>query len=265
MDTRAHRHWASWFVGIAIGWTWGFGFLAVILGADASRPMHLVSLVGPLLAWIVVVAAMVPRGERATFLRRVFDLRRIRPRWWLAIIGVGAGPTLAAATAGLMAGAETAWAPDAAGLWLLGITGFALAAGLAEEPGWRGLAQDGVEPTAGRWRSALILGALWSLWHLPLYFIDGTYQHGLGVGTPEFWASMVARVPLAVLLVWLVAGTKGAIAAAVLAHALGNVVGELTTSDRIVMTLEVTILALAATAAIMHSHSKPATTRPPGP
>jgi hypothetical protein len=60
--------------------------------------------------------------------------------------------------------------------------------------------------------------------------------------------SMTIRVPLAVLLVWLVTGTDGAIVAAVAAHALGNTVGEFLTTGVAAMGVELLITGLAATA-----------------
>lgn len=241
----------GWFVVIAIGWTWSLGFLAVPLGGTTGRVVHLLALLGPLLAWVGVLLAQSDKPERAAFLRRVFDVRPVRPAWWVAVVAVGAGIPGAAAALAAITGGEVGIAPDVAALSLLGVLGFALAAGVAEEPGWRGIAQDGVEQSVGRWRSAVSLGVVWSLWHLPLYFIAGTYQHGLGVGTAEFWGSMVIRVPLAVLLVWLVTSTRGAIVAAVTAHAFGNVVGELLATDRTAMTLELLLTALAAAAVVI--------------
>lgn len=249
-----------WFVAIAIGWTWSLGFTAVMLDGTAGRVVHMLALLGPLLAWLGVLLGVSNRAERAAFLGRVLDVRPVRRTWWVAAVAVGAGLTGAAAGLAALAGGEVGIEPSVSAVSLLGIVGFALAAGLAEEPGWRGIAQDGFEPKAGRWRSALALGVIWSLWHLPLYFIEGTYQHGLGVGTVEFWGSMVIRVPLAVLLVWLVASTRGAIVVAVAAHALGNTVGELLATDRTALILELLLTALAAalvvTGGVRHDRAK---------
>lgn len=247
--SRASAAW--WFVAIAIGWTWSLGFTAVALGGTTGRVLHMLALPGPLLAWQGVLLAQSNRAERAAFLRRVFDVRRVRTGGWVGILAVGVGLPGAAALLSAVIGGEVSIDSDAAAVSLLGVVGFALAAGVAEEPGWRGIAQDGVESNTGRWRGAVSLGVLWSLWHLPLYFIPGTYQHGLGVGTAEFWGSMVIRVPLAVLLVWLVVHTHGAIVAAVIAHALGNVVGEVLATDLTAMALELLLTVVAAAAVVI--------------
>lgn len=44
--------------------------------------------------------------------------------------------------------------------------------GLAEEPGWRDFALARMQHTMGPLRSALVLGPLWGLWHLPLFLTD---------------------------------------------------------------------------------------------
>lgn len=45
-----------------------------------------------------------------------------------------------------------------------------------EEIGWRGLMQPELQKKLSPLISTLIVGVVWSLWHLPLFFIVGTYQ-----------------------------------------------------------------------------------------
>lgn len=46
---------------------------------------------------------------------------------------------------------------------------------LSEEIGWRGYLQDQFSP-AHPVRTSLTIGIIWSLWHLPLFYISGTTQ-----------------------------------------------------------------------------------------
>jgi uncharacterized protein len=108
-----------------------------------------------------------------------------------------------------------------------GVVAFALAAGLVEEPGWRGAASDAWQARTHPLGAALAIGVLWALWHLPLYFIEGTYQHGLGLGSTRFWLTNLVLVQLGVLYLWLANGSGGSILVAILAHAGFNIAGEL--------------------------------------
>ncbi|MEK8171770.1 CPBP family intramembrane glutamic endopeptidase [Streptomyces sp. M19] len=45
---------------------------------------------------------------------------------------------------------------------------------LSEEPGWRGTAYPRMRASMNRFQVGLVLGVIWAVWHLPLFFIDGT-------------------------------------------------------------------------------------------
>jgi hypothetical protein len=53
------------------------------------------------------------------------------------------------------------------------------------------------------------IGALWSLWHLPLSFMEGSNYYELGAGSLRFWLTHLMLVQLGVLLVWLANGSGG--------------------------------------------------------
>jgi membrane protease YdiL (CAAX protease family) len=47
-----------------------------------------------------------------------------------------------------------------------------------EEYGWRGYALPQMEKFGGTLGSSLLLGVLWSLWHVPLFYTTGSWQRG---------------------------------------------------------------------------------------
>ena len=75
--------------------------------------------------------------------------------------------------------------------------------------------------------ASLILGIAWTLWHLPLFLIQGTYQYALGVGTPQFWLYMLDKVPQSIMMTWLYNNNRRSTVTAVLFHFMVNFVGEL--------------------------------------
>lgn len=206
-------------------WTWTMWGTAAANGLPIYEPpgagLYLLGVFGPLVgaAWVVRRGGRLYRRE---FVRRIWDPREIGSRWWLALVTVIAVPaTLGGVAAGLSDAATTA--PDygvgAIGAAVVG----ALVAGVAEEPGWRGTASDIWQTSARPVWAAASIGTLWSIWHLPLHLLEGSWYHGMGLGSVRFWLIHLLLAQLGVLFVWLANGAGGSILIAILAHAGFNV------------------------------------------
>jgi uncharacterized protein len=215
---------SSFFV-LAFAWTWGCWGTAAVTGARVTEPpgllLYLLGVFGPLVGavWVVHRGGRLYRRE---FLRRIFDPRGIPARWWLALLAVAAGPAALGAVGVSVAG-RAGTAPVVSVGAVAALAGPALIAGLVEEPGWRGAVADAWQARTRPVWAATGIGALWSLWHLPLSFIEGSYYQELGAGSLRFWLTHLMLVQLGVLLVWLANGSGGSILLAVLAHAAFNV------------------------------------------
>ena len=86
-----------------------------------------------------------------------------------------------------------------------------------EELGWRGYALPRLAERYGLASSSLILGAIWALWHLPLFFVAGadTYNQ-------SFLRYTLQVMALSVAITWLFAHTRGSLLLAMLMHAAIN-------------------------------------------
>ena len=74
----------------------------------------------------------------------------------------------------------------------------------------------------------MIVGTVWAVWHLPLFFIEGTWQaEAVGLGTQRFWLYILAIVVESILYTWIYNNTNGSTLAAILFHFVGNAFGEL--------------------------------------
>lgn len=271
---RSHAHQASraWqaFAGYAVvtfAWTWTIWWGAVVARAlSIDVPVGLVVFLGgpgPLLGALFVLRRSA-RGYRGGFLVRIVDPRRVSGAWWLAMAAVAILPALVgylgSAAMGRPPAMEVAMSAGAIAFAI----GFALAAGLVEEPGWRGVGQDLVQHRAKPVVGILVVAALWVSWHLPLFFLEGTYQHALGFLTARFWAFNVSLALLSVLYAWLVNGSGGSVLIAVVAHAGTNVAGGLIPQDALTDLFRTLALALAAVAVIWLSRGDLAFASPRG-
>jgi membrane protease YdiL (CAAX protease family) len=85
-----------------------------------------------------------------------------------------------------------------------------------EELGWRGVAQPELERRLSRAAAALVVGVVWALWHLPLFYLPGVGQYGT-----SFAIFALQVVGLAFILAWLYAATRS-ILFCVIFHAATN-------------------------------------------
>jgi membrane protease YdiL (CAAX protease family) len=94
----------------------------------------------------------------------------------------------------------------------------ALTDGLGEEVGWRGYALPRQLERFGPGSASLLLGVVWSAWHLPLFWTDGSTLDGA-----PFWILLVELPAMSVLYTWVFVNTNGSTLLAVLFHAAWNV------------------------------------------
>ena len=94
---------------------------------------------------------------------------------------------------------------------------FFLGGSLQEEFGWRGYALDIFQSRWSAFVSSLILGCIWALWHLPLFFIEGINQQFIPFGL--FFLTLVA---LSILFTWFHNNTGGSVFIALLFHTIFN-------------------------------------------
>ena len=219
---------ASWFA-----WAWiilfrwnVWTFPAMLFGA--------LGLFGPALAEVVLILRSGDRTQWRDYWQRVFDVRRIGWRWhlvlWLTFPAVSALALLLDVLSG------SPWPTFAKASELLAQPGRILPFALfilffgpvPEELGWRGYALDGLQARYNALVSSLVLGAVWALWHLPLFFMPGTFQHDqLGFATPGFWSYLSGPVVLSVLFTWIYNNTHRSTLSAILFHFMANFTGEL--------------------------------------
>ncbi|MEM2951094.1 MAG: type II CAAX endopeptidase family protein [Nitrososphaeria archaeon] len=94
---------------------------------------------------------------------------------------------------------------------------FFLGGPFQEEWGWRGYALDRLQARWNALFSSLILGIIWGLWHIPLFFISGTIQSQ----TP-LWGFMILILCGTIFFTWVYNNTGGSIFAAMLFHTMNN-------------------------------------------
>ena len=229
--------------------SWGLWLVVGLLGTPVTSSPAIwwfaLGASGPSLAalgaWIVLRRGDVPRT-------------RVRAPWlWfpLALV-LGALPAVVAEAALDAAdfGSSVGEVVAASGGALLFTVTFLIAGPLAEEFGWRGYLQPRLRTRLGILATAGVVGTAWAVWHVPLFFLEGTGQQSMGLFSLRGLLFMVSMLPLSVTYLFLTERLGGAVWAAILIHFAGNAAGALLpqTSDLAAMLQFGVVFAIASIA-----------------
>jgi membrane protease YdiL (CAAX protease family) len=88
---------------------------------------------------------------------------------------------------------------------------------LGEEFDWRGIVLPTLETRFSSLWASLILGIIWTVWHLPLFFIPNSAQHSL-----PFGMYALLTIPLTLLITWVYHGSADSLMLVMLFHAAVN-------------------------------------------
>jgi membrane protease YdiL (CAAX protease family) len=189
---------------LAYGFAWVIWIPVALTGRDyQGSPVLLfavlVGVFGPGIVGIILTYAELGREGGRDFWQRALDVGRIRPHWYAIIVLLWPGLHAIAIAVHLLLGgslhgfefvremtARPFGTPVVVILYLL-------QAGL-EELGWRGYMLDRVQARWSPTRASLVVGISHALWHLPLFWVQGTNQikWGFGVDSWLFVAMVLA-------------------------------------------------------------------------
>jgi membrane protease YdiL (CAAX protease family) len=230
----------NWWVylAVAVGATWVFWLTAIALGVRFDSALGLVLLlVGlavPGASGVLFVYLVYDERGRIDFWNRITQTRRVGLRWLAVILLVPLGlGVLAGVVDLLLGGSGPSWGEGVTQfalnpLALLPALFFATLPPILEELGWRGYALDRLQLKWSALSAGVILGVVWALWHLPLFFIGGTYQHdAVGFATTGFWLFMLGTVALSVAITWVYNNTQRSVLGVVVLHGWVNFTAEL--------------------------------------
>lgn len=225
------------FFGMTFLFTWACWIAAGILsGGQRAWLATLLHYAGGAMPLVVTLMLLFLRGsarQRREYWQRLIDFRRIGKAWYAVILlSVPALTAIAIVIDVLLGGTgaklEAASSVLSNPLSIFPFAFFILIFGpLPEEMAWRGYALDGLQARWSALSASLALGAAWTLWHLPLFWIEGSYQHGLGWATPAFWLFMLDKVPQTIWMTWIYNNNRRSTLTAVLFHFMVNFTGEL--------------------------------------
>jgi uncharacterized protein len=217
---------------LAFGLTWIF-MIADALGSHGILPFRLSIPLMIVMGYMPTLAALIvtgltkgKAGVRALF--RKLLIARLGVGWYaFAIFGFGVVSIAAIMLYNLFGGSPalpilSKETPPFSGPieLILNIVLLFVITGIVngEELAWRGFALPRLQAKYNALTSSIILGVIWTLFHLPLFFtLTGSSQADM-----SFVSFLISTVSLTVLYTWMYNHTRGSVLMAYLFHAAAN-------------------------------------------
>ena len=202
--------WAAWFAAAALAAPGNTGVFG------ARGPLFLLGVFAPGLVALALAARGAGRAGVAGLLAGI-GRWRVGARWYVFAIGYFAAIKLAAA---LMHRVATGtWPRFGETPWALMIGAILVSTWVqaGEEVGWRGYALPRLAGRLGLGGASVLIGGVWALWHLPLFFLPGTGSTG-----QSFPVYLLQTTALSVAMGWLYWKTEGSLLLVMLMHASVN-------------------------------------------
>jgi membrane protease YdiL (CAAX protease family) len=186
-----------------------------ILGTSQFAGVLPGAYLGPILSAFLVTAIVDGRPGLRQWVGRLWKWR-VSWRWYLIVLL--AVPAVLTVTAAVLTGGQAQLPPvQVLVAYLPALLIQMLTTGLAEEPGWRDFALPRLQRRYGPLAGTLILGPLWGMWHLPLFFSEwGGWPNVNWLTIAEFIASATA---FSIVMTWVFNRTGESLPLAVLLHA----------------------------------------------
>jgi hypothetical protein len=181
------------------------------------------------LAAIVLVLVEGRKGGLRELLGR-FLIWRVGLRWWAIALFFAVIPSVAGLYLfDLLGGPPVDWSGLPPLYTVVPMFIFlTIAAGIGEEFGWRGFVLPRLQNRYNALVSSLIIGVMWAIWHIPQFFIEGTFQHDLGSQAgllPAFLTYSVFLIVSSIWFTWVFNNTRGSVLMAAVMHGASNAWG----------------------------------------
>ena len=249
-NTEKYQYKPVLFFALAYLFTWIFWIPAIYLPESISPLLMLIGLMAPAIVSTVFIMASGSDLLKQDFKNKIIGFYKVK---WLNVVWaviVFAIVIVCSILLSLLFGQSINQFSftESFSFTGVGIAGAFITitiASIIEEVGWKGYCEDSIGNYMNWFWESMIFGVLWSFWHFPLIFIQGTYQAGLMVNPLYVINFFVSGIPMGFVITWVYLESDRSILACMIFHFFVNFMQEkiaLTPETKCLETIVITVL-----------------------
>ena len=230
-NTEKYKYKPVLFFALAYLFTWIFWIPAIFLPESISPLLMLIGLMAPAIVSTVFIMLSKSDALKQDFKNKIIGFYKVK---WLNVVWAVIVFAIIIAISILLSLAFGQSINQFSLTENFSFTGVGIAgafititiASIIEEVGWKGYCEDSIGNYMNWFWESMIFGVLWSFWHFPLIFIQGTYQAGLMVNPLYVVNFFVSGIPMGFVITWVYLESDRSILACMIFHFFVNFMQE---------------------------------------
>ena len=226
-----YRYRSVLYFAFAYLFTWIFWIPAIFVGGNIATVLMLLGLISPAVVSTVFILASGSDALKKDLKNKIFGFYKVK--WGNVIIAIVVFALIVAGSIllSLLFGQsidQFSFTEDFnfTGVGVAGALVTIIIASILEEVGWKGYCEDSIGNYMNWFLESVIFGAIWSFWHLPLIFIEGTYHAGLMVDSLYVINFFVSAILMGFIITWVYLASDRSILACIIFHLFVNFMQE---------------------------------------
>ena len=243
---------------ITFATTWFFWFFAITFNDGLTNALGMV-LGGLCPATVAIITVFTSKSNalKKDFKRKIFNFWKLKPLYIIAAILIFSAIVASSILLSTLFGEsldQFSLTEDFSftGVGIMSAFSTILLAAILEEVGWRGYGEDAIAEYHSWFKESIIFGFVWAAWHLPLFWIPGTYHYEIREMNVLYMVNFLVSVaPMGFITTWVYVKNGRSMLSSIIFHLFINFMQEKIAMTQTTKCVETLVVVVAATIIVL--------------
>jgi len=243
---------------ITFATTWFFWLFAILFNDGLTNTLGMV-LGGLCPATVAIVTVFTSKSDKLKkdFKRKIFNFWKLKPLYIIAAILIFSAIVASSILLSTLFGEsldQFSLTKDFSftGVGVMSAFATILLAAILEEVGWRGYGEDAIAEYHSWFKESIIFGFVWAAWHLPLFWIPGTYHYEIREMNVLYMINFLVSVaPMGFITTWVYVKNGRSMLSSIIFHLFINFMQEKIAMTQTTKCVETIAVVVAATIIVL--------------
>ncbi len=258
METTKYIYKPKKFYIITFATTWFFWLFAIIFNDGLTNALGMV-LGGLCPATVAIITVFTSKSDKLKkdFKRKIFNFWKLKPLYIIAAILIFSAIVASSILLSTLFGEsldQFSFTKDFSftGVGVMSAFATILLAAILEEVGWRGYGEDAIAEYHSWFKESIIFGFVWAAWHLPLFWIPGTYHYEIREMNILYMVNFLVSVaPMGFITTWVYVKNGRSMLSSIIFHLFINFMQEKIAMTQTTKCVETIAVVVAATIIVL--------------